>query len=67
MKIKMPSPAARRWAYGVLTAGVPLLVAYGVVEASVAPLWVAAGGAVLGFGLAAANTPPTGRHRADDE
>lgn len=64
--MKMPSPAVRRWAYGVVTAAVPLLVAYGVVEAEVAPLWVAAGASVLGTGLAAANTPPAGRHRADD-
>lgn len=63
MKLSTPSPAARRWLYGVLIAAVPLLVAYGVLEESAAPLWIAAAGAVVGHGLAAANVPhDPGRH-----
>lgn len=48
--------ATRAWIYRVLTAVVPILIAYGVLDEQVAPLWVALGAAVLGTGLAAANT-----------
>ena len=33
--------SARRWIYGVATAVIPLLIAYGVVDDQTAPLWVA--------------------------
>lgn len=58
--MKMPSPRTRRYLYGVLTAAVPILVAYGVIDGQTAPLWLAAGAAVLGTSLAAANTPAGG-------
>lgn len=46
----------RKWVYLVLTAGVPLLILYGVVDEQSAPMWVALAAAALGFPLAAANT-----------
>lgn len=48
--------ATRAWIYRVLTAVVPILIAYGVIGEQVAPLWIALGGAVLGIGMAAKNT-----------
>ena len=50
----------RAWIYRVLTACVPLAVAYGAVTEEVAVLWLAAAAAVLGTGLAAANTSTSG-------
>lgn len=46
----------RAWVYRVSTAALPLLVAYGVVEDSKAPLWLAAAAAFFVPGLAAVNT-----------
>jgi hypothetical protein len=54
--MKMPSERTRAWLYRVSVAALPLLVAYGVVNAEDAPLWLAAAGAVLNTALAAANT-----------
>lgn len=54
------TPQVRRWAYGVITAIVPILVAYGILEQSTAPLWVALGASVLGTGTALAHTPTGG-------
>lgn len=51
------TPQIRRWAYGVVTAAVPLLVVYGVVEQATAPLWAALAASVLGTGTALAHTP----------
>jgi hypothetical protein len=48
----------RRWIYGVALAGIPLLVAFGIVEESQAPLWVAFVAAVIAPGLALANISP---------
>lgn len=53
----------RRWLYIVTAATIPLLVAYQVLEDSVAPLWLALAGAILGTGapvLAALNVPKAG-------
>lgn len=50
------SEQARAWVYRVLTAAVPLAIAYGVVDDRTASLWVAFAGAVLGLGLATVNT-----------
>ena len=52
----MPSEQIRAWVYRVLTAAVPLLIAHGAVDGRTASLWLALGGAVLGLGLATANT-----------
>lgn len=35
------TPEVRKWLYGVATAVMPLLVAYGVLESQQAPLWLA--------------------------
>ena len=51
------TPSVRRWAYAVITALVPLLVAYGIVEDMTAPLWLALATALLGFGTAGAHVP----------
>ena len=45
----------RRWIYTVALAGIPLLVAFGIIEESQAPLWVAFAGAVIAPSLALAN------------
>lgn len=54
------TPGVRRWAYGILTALVPLLVVYGVLDDQSAPLWVALGASVLGTSTALAHTPQGG-------
>lgn len=59
------TPARRRWLYLVLTAAVPLLITYGVLTDSTAPLWVSLAAAVLGTGTAAANTTAGGNQDAD--
>lgn len=51
------TPKVRRYAYGIATATVPLLVAYGVIEESTAPLWVALAASVTATGTALAHTP----------
>lgn len=56
------SEQTRAWIYRILTAAVPLLITYGVVDEQAAPLWIALGGAVLGTGLASLNTST----KADD-
>ena len=48
----------RKWIYGVALAGIPLLVAFGIIEESQAPLWVAFVAAVIAPGLALANMAP---------
>jgi hypothetical protein len=47
----------RAYLYRVLVAAAPLLVLYGVATDSEVALWLAVGGAVLGNGVAAYNTP----------
>lgn len=54
--MKMPSEKTRAYLYRVSVGVLPLLVAYGVLSAEDAPLWLAAAGAVLNTALAAANT-----------
>lgn len=51
------TPQLRRWAYMVITALVPLLVAYGILENTSAPLWLALAASVLGTGTAYMHTP----------
>lgn len=48
----------RKYLYGVSLVALPLLVFYGVVSESAAPLWIAAAGGVLTPGLALNNLPP---------
>lgn len=64
------TPAVRQWLYGIITAAVPILIAYGVVESADAALWVALAAAVLGTGTAVLHTntrrdPAAGRHRVE--
>ncbi len=47
----------RKWLYGVLTAANPLLVVWGVVGDTSAPLIAGLVAAVLGTGIATAHTP----------
>ena len=54
------TPAVRRWAYGIITAAVPLLVVYGIIEAEAAPLWLALAASVLATSTALAHTPAGG-------
>lgn len=48
--------AKRAYIYRVLVALVPLLVAYGVVDSRQIAVWLGLASAILGFGLASANT-----------
>lgn len=48
----------RKWIYGVALVAVPLLVAYGIIDENLAPLWIALIGAIFVPGLALANLPP---------
>ena len=45
----------RRYVYAIALAAIPLLVAFGIIEESQAPLWVAFVGAVIAPTLALAN------------
>lgn len=54
------TPQVRRWAYGIITAAVPLLVVYGIIEAATAPLWLALAASVLATTTALAHTPSGG-------
>ena len=49
---KYLSREVRKWIYGISLAAVPLLVLYGVIDESAAPLWVALIGAVVAPTLA---------------
>lgn len=51
------TPQIRAWLYRVATATIPLLIAYGTLSESTAPLWIALAGAILSTGTAAAYTP----------
>ena len=50
-----PPAAVRRWAYGVLAAGIGVLVVYRVIDGDQAAAWLLLGAAALG--VAAGNTP----------
>lgn len=50
------TPTRRQHLYLVLTALVPILVAYGVVATADVSLWIALAAAVLGTGTAALHT-----------
>lgn len=51
------TPQARGWLYGILTALIPLLITYGVVDQQSAPLWLALAASILGTSTALAHTP----------
>lgn len=50
-------PPVRSWLYGIATAIIPLLSAYGIISEQNAPLWVALAGAILATGTALAYRP----------
>lgn len=51
------TPSLRGWLYAVLTALVPLLIIYGVLDEQTAPLWIALAASILGTSTALAHTP----------
>ncbi|QFG13457.1 holin [Gordonia phage Powerball] len=58
MSVPTPTPAQRQWLYAVITALVPILVVYGIVDDNSVTLWLALAAAVLGTGTAFAHTRP---------
>ena len=64
---KLLSRDGRKWLYGIALTVVPLLVAYGVVEESAAPLWIALVGSLVAPSLALSHLtpdlPPPGEDR----
>lgn len=50
----------RAYIYRVLTAAVPLVTAYGILDGRTAALWLGLAAAILGTGLAAYNTSTKG-------
>ena len=58
MTEKLLSRQGRKWLYGISLAVIPLLVAYGVIEKTDAPLWVALVGSVLAPTLALTHLTP---------
>jgi hypothetical protein len=53
------NPDVRRWIYGIATAGLGVLLVYGVVTGEQVAAW--SGLAMSVTGLAAVNTPPGGK------
>ncbi|WP_066303230.1 phage holin [Arthrobacter luteolus] len=54
------TPAVRKWIYGLVAAGIPILVLFGTVAAEDIQVWLNFAAAVLGLGaagLALPNTP----------
>jgi hypothetical protein len=54
--MSLKDEATRAWIYRVLTAAVPLVAAYGIIDERTAALWVSLAAAILGTSLAAYNT-----------
>ena len=55
---RLMSREGRKWIYSILLAVVPLLVLYGVIDESAAPLWVALLGAIVAPTLALSHLSP---------
>lgn len=51
------TPQVRQWLYGIVTALVPLLTLYGVIDDTAAPLWAAVAASVLSTSTALIHTP----------
>jgi hypothetical protein len=56
----IPSQAARAYVYRVLLAASPIVTAYGIANGNTVALWLGLAQAVLGLGLATANTSTKG-------
>lgn len=54
--MNMPTEPTRAWLYRCLLSLQPIVIAYGLTTSEKAGLWVGFASAVLGLGLAAANT-----------
>ena len=54
--MSLKNEATRAYIYRVLVALVPVLVAYGILDSRQVSVWLGLAAAVLGFGLASANT-----------
>ena len=55
---RLMSREGRKWIYSILLAVVPLLVLYGVIDESAAPLWIALLGAIVAPTLALTHLSP---------
>lgn len=51
------TPQVRAWLYGIITALVPILTIYGIIDQSTAPLWLSLAASVLGTATALAHIP----------
>lgn len=51
------TPQVRAWMYGIITALVPILTVYGIVDQTTAPLWMSLAASVLATSTALAHTP----------
>jgi len=51
------TPQIRAWMYGIITALVPILTVYGIIDQSTAPLWLSLAASVLATSTALAHTP----------
>ena len=58
--MSLKDEATRAWIYRVLTAAVPLVTAYGIIDQRTAALWLGVIGALVGIGLASMNTSTKG-------
>jgi len=58
--MSLKDEVTRAWIYRVLTAAVPLITAYGIIDQRTAALWLGVIGALLGIGLASMNTSTKG-------
>ena len=54
--MSLKNEQTRAYIYRVLTAAVPLVTAYGIIDGRTAALWLGLAAAILGTGLAAYNT-----------
>lgn len=67
------NPKVRQYLYGIVTAAVPVLIVYGIVDHHEVTLWLALAAAVLGTGTAVLHTNTkrdpdyVGRHRDPEE
>jgi len=58
--MSLKDEVTRAYIYRVLTAAVPLITAYGIIDQRTAALWLGVIGALLGIGLASMNTSTKG-------
>jgi len=58
--MSLKDEVTRAYIYRVLTAAVPLVTAYGIIDQRTAALWLGVIGALLGIGLASINTSTKG-------